>query len=99
MGKSQETFSKKEKEKKRLKKRQEKQSKLPRAQVITEGAVVIWQEHFSEDGYVYYYNAETGLSEWEQPTGSNIQIVSQYQDSYGSWYWFNNITGETEWIQ
>lgn len=61
--------------------------------------VVIWQEHFSEEGYVYYYNVETGVSDWEQPFGQNVQILSQYQDSSGSWYWFNNITGATEWIQ
>ena len=63
------------------------------------GAPEIWQEHFSDDLYPYYYNAETGISEWEQPMGENVQILSQYQDSSGAWYWFNNVTGDTEWIQ
>ena len=58
---------------------------------------VIWQEHFTEESYTYYYQEESGESLWEMPTG-NVQILSQYQDSEGNWYWFNNTTGETSWI-
>ena len=58
----------------------------------------VWQEHFSEEGYIYYYQEATGESLWEMPEGENVQILSQYQDNEGSWYWFNNTTGDTTWI-
>ena len=59
---------------------------------------VIWQEHFSEEGFTYYYREDTGESAWDLPSGSNVQILSQYQDSSGAWYWFNNVTAEVTWI-
>lgn len=73
----------------------------PRVQAKVWGArkpPVIWQEHFTDEGYTYYYKVDTGESLWEMPTGSDVQIQSQYQDSSGSWYWYNNVTGNIEWI-
>jgi hypothetical protein len=73
----------------------------PRVQAKVWGArkpPIIWQEHFTDEGYTYYYKIDTGESLWEMPTGSEVQIQSQYQDSSGSWYWYNNVTGDIEWI-
>jgi len=61
---------------------------------------VIWQEYFSAEGYTYYYRPDTGESVWEAPSGSaeHLQICQQYQDDEsGFWYWFNTVTGETDW--
>ena len=57
----------------------------------------IWQEHFSEEGYTYYYNPSTGESTWEYPSG-DIQLCQQYQDDGGNWYWFNTSTNESTWV-
>ena len=57
----------------------------------------IWQEHFSEEGYTYYYNPSTGESTWEYPSG-DIQLCQQYQDDGGNWYWFNTSTYESSWV-
>jgi hypothetical protein len=35
---------------------------------LTEPTSSKWQEYFTEDGYKYYYNAETGESRWDEPT-------------------------------
>jgi len=58
----------------------------------------IWQEHFSEEGYTYYYNPTTGESTWEYPRG-DMQLCQQYQDDSGNWYWFNTSTYESSWVQ
>ena len=84
-------------------------ARLPKAKVTAKPAVkkapakktaqqpIIWQEYFSEEGYTYYYRPDTGESAWEVPTGST-QICQQYQDEEsGLWYWFNTVTGDTEW--
>jgi len=59
--------------------------------------VNVWQEHFSEEGYTYYYNPGTGESTWEYPSG-DIQVCQQYQDDQGNWYWFNTTTYESSWV-
>eukprot|EP01006_Ploeotia_vitrea_P053075 TRINITY_DN67753_c4_g1_i1.p1 TRINITY_DN67753_c4_g1~~TRINITY_DN67753_c4_g1_i1.p1 ORF type:complete len:108 (-),score=13.86 TRINITY_DN67753_c4_g1_i1:39-326(-) len=28
-----------------------------------------WTEHKTDDGHVYWYNASTGVSQWERPVG------------------------------
>lgn len=58
---------------------------------------VLWQEHFSEEGYTYYYQPDTGESTWDYPAGDNVQILNQYQDTSGAWYWYNSVTGESTW--
>lgn len=60
-------------------------------------AEVIWQEFFAEDGATYYFNPESQESVWEYPTGDNVQVVSQYQDDEGFYYWYNFVTGESSW--
>jgi len=47
--------------------------------------VVLWQEHFSENGETYYFEPISGNSSWEYPSESNVQILSQYQDDEGNW--------------
>lgn len=60
---------------------------------------VVWQEHFSDEGHQYYYCPATGESVWEYPSGEFDQILQQFQDEMsGSWYWFNSVTGESEWM-
>ena len=27
-----------------------------------------WSEHTAPEGYVYYYNSKTGVSQWERPS-------------------------------
>lgn len=56
-----------------------------------------WQEHFTEDGQTFYFRFDTGESLWEMPSQGEVEILSQYQDDEGRWYWYNNTTGETIW--
>ena len=62
-------------------------------------APVVWQEHYSDEGYTYYFNVANGESSWELPSGDDVQICNQHQDEEGNWYWFNNVTGESEWFE
>jgi len=59
----------------------------------------IWQEHFTDEGHQYYYCVASGESLWEYPSGEFDQILQQCQDeASGNWYWFNSVTGESEWM-
>ena len=63
------------------------------------GATTIWQEHFSDEGHIYYFCPVTGDSAWEIPNDPNDQILQQFQDDgNGNWYWYNSVTGESEWM-
>jgi hypothetical protein len=59
---------------------------------------VQWQEHFSDEGFAYYYRQDTGESTWEMPVGQEVQILTQYQNEEGLWYWYNNSSGEVIWF-
>jgi hypothetical protein len=74
--------------------------------VPTSDGVDIWQEFFTDEGLAYYYRPSTGESRWDSPAtlpgfegaeanSGNVQILSQYQDTDGNWYWYNNMTGES----
>lgn len=55
-----------------------------------------WQTIEDGDGNIYYYNAATGESSWENPAllGSDWNTVD---DGEGNIYYYNAITGETTW--
>jgi len=59
---------------------------------------VVWQEHYDDRGYTFYYQVATGESSWEMPSG-DIQIEQQHQDDEGLWYWYNLTTGESTWME
>jgi hypothetical protein len=63
-----------------------------------ENEVIVWQEHYSDEGYTFYFKESTGESQYDAPTGDNIQIEVQHQDDQGHWFWFNQTTQESKWV-
>lgn len=73
----------------------------------------IWVEGQTEDGHTYYYNSQTGESQWEKPDGfqdgSSASLPEEQNESSssGTWmegvsaegytYYYNTETGESSW--
>ena len=36
-----------------------------------------WTQHTAPEGYCYYYNSHTGVSQWERPLALDFPISSQ----------------------
>eukprot|EP00607_Mallomonas_marina_P007092 CAMPEP_0182435770 /NCGR_PEP_ID=MMETSP1167-20130531/77547_1 /TAXON_ID=2988 /ORGANISM="Mallomonas Sp, Strain CCMP3275" /LENGTH=527 /DNA_ID=CAMNT_0024627177 /DNA_START=336 /DNA_END=1919 /DNA_ORIENTATION=+ len=81
-------------------KRKPKPPPPPPAQRPVRKKAVIWQEHTTEEGHIYYYQEASGESSWDAPRGPNVQIKRMHLDpDSGHWYWYNETTGETNWLQ
>ena len=64
-----------------------------------------WVAHRDDFANVYYWNYETGLSQWQRPENfdashleSNHDIVEQHEDDEGNVYYYNTRTGESSWF-
>lgn len=66
--------------------------------VTLDSEVTIWKEYYAEAS-PYYYNDLSGESVWDYPLDSNSQVLTQYQDTDGTWYWYNYTTGEYSLIE
>lgn len=60
-------------------------------------AVVVWEEHFDDDGHPYYFRRDTGESSWGV-SSSHAHIERQLQDGDGNWYWYNGSTSQIRWL-
>ena len=55
-----------------------------------------WEEHETDDGEVYYYNAELDESSWTLPSGSGGHWTRHVDDN-GDVYFYNPVTDESKW--
>eukprot|EP00752_Nemacystus_decipiens_P007825 g6990.t1 len=51
-----------------------------------------WHELKDEDGSVYYFNAVTGISQWEPPVW-----IDEIDPTTGAVYYVNSYTGDPQW--
>ena len=62
-----------------------------------------WEELYTDDGTVYYYNSSTGETQWEMPSGGGGGgggVPAGWEELYtddGTVYYYNSSTGETQW--
>ena len=56
----------------------------------------LWQENYTDDGNVYYFNPNTGQSAWDLQSQHNRQSLRPLQDPASkARYWMNLTTGDT----
>ena len=53
-----------------------------------------WHELRDEEGNLYYFNAQSGASQWEEPTW-----VDEVDEDSGVVYYRNTATGESQWAR
>ncbi|CAM9810650.1 unnamed protein product, partial [Ectocarpus sp. 13 AM-2016] len=51
-----------------------------------------WHELKDEDGSVYYFNATSGMSQWEPP-----MWLDEIDPTTGAVYYVNTFTGDPQW--
>ena len=57
-----------------------------------------WIPTRTPEGHTYYYNTQTGLSSWENPSSSQTQETwKMCQTEQGNTYYYNTQTGESRW--
>lgn len=94
---------------KKLQKKKERPSKSSRQQTEAQA----WVEGMTDDGHTYYYNTETGDSQWEkpdclqgdfpdsaQPEQTESSLSSAWMEGVsadGLIYYYNTETGESSW--
>lgn len=60
-----------------------------------------WQECYTDDGLLYYYNPQTGVTTWDNPMQGKEDVDpsewEECQTDNGETFYYNHVTGQSQW--